>query len=321
MNNYKTPMTATLQLASYEDIIQPFLIHHSSVRGRVVRLTRTIDAIISQHAYPLPVSRLLAEMCVLAGMLSSNLKGKGKLTMQLRGDAKVQFMVVDVTAQGGLRGYAQINENEDFSNADMTLQELVGKGYLAITLQKGKTPYQGIVDLDGESLSDSVKHYFTNSEQSVVYINTALARREIDGELIWCAGGILLQQVPRVGGKQQSENGSDQDEESFEEDWNHCCILAQTMKEEEILDPFLSPQALLYRLYNEDGVWVYDPQEFRAECNCSREKVIQTLEQFPQEELQQMAGEDGQLEVKCQFCGVAEKFMPIDIANGKSEKS
>jgi len=302
----------SIELASYQDLIQPFLIHHSSVRGRVVRLGETIDTILNQHSYPHAVSHMLAEMCVLAAMLSSNLKGKGKLTMQLRGDADIEFLVVDVKADGAMRGYAQLKEGAIFEDTGMSLQQLVGKGYLAITLQIGKTPYQGIVELDGDSISDSMQHYFTNSEQSVVYVKTAVGQREEKEKAIWCAGGIMIQQVPKEGGKKQEELPPEDHGHDMDEDWQHNRILTETVKDEELLDIYLSPQALLYRLFNEEGVWVYDAEAFRAECSCSREKVQQTLVQFPKEELAEML-DDGKLEVRCQFCNSAEIFTLDDF--------
>ena len=306
----------SLELASYQDILQPFLIHHSSVRGRMVRLGASVDAILSQHSYPPAVSKLLAEMCVLATMLSSNLKGRGKLTMQLRGDGDIEFMVVDVKADGAMRGYAELKEGAIFGDEERSLQDLVGKGYLAITLQKGKTPYQGIVELDGESLSDSMQHYFTNSEQSVVSVSIATGQREQEGEAVWVAGGLMIQQVPKEGGIQDEATAHSAPEDfaqDLDEEWNHNRILASTVKEEELLDIYLSPQALLYRLFNEEGVWIYDAEGFRAECSCSREKVIQTLTQFPKDEIESMLDDAGKLEVKCQFCSAVEEFVMGDF--------
>lgn len=297
----------SIELASYQDILQPFMINHSNIRGRVVRLGASIDAILSQHSYPAPVSELLAEMCVLAALLSSNLKGRGKLTMQLRGDGDIEFMVVDIRADGAIRGYAELKEGAIFEGNHTSLSDLVGKGYLAITLQKGKTPYQGIVELSEDSLSESMEDYFTNSEQSVVYFKTAIGQHEVNGEAIWCCGGLMIQYVPHAGGIKDKE-APKHEEEDIAESWNRNRILAETAKDEELLDIHLSPQALLYRLYNEDGVWVPDAEVLRAECSCSRDKVQQTLAQFPQEELQDMLDDDGKLDVKCQFCSATESF-------------
>lgn len=304
----------SIELASYQDILQPFMINDSSVRGRVVRLGDSLDAIVSQHSYPKAVSKLLAEMCLLTVMLSANLKGRGKLTMQIRGDADIAFMVADVTADGALRGYAELKEGANFDNDNAGLKELMGKGYLAITLHKGKTPYQGIVELDGDTLSESMQHYFTNSEQSAVYVKVAVDQREEGDEVIWSAGGIMIQQVPKEGGKQDENNTpSKKEQQTIEEEWNHNRVLAMTVKAEELTDVYLSPQALLYRLYNEDGVWIYDAETCRAECGCSREKVIETLSQFPNKELEDML-EDGKLEVNCQFCNNTEIFVMDDFS-------
>lgn len=298
----------SIELANYQDIIQSFLIHQSSVRGRMVRFGSSIDAILSQHSYPPVVSELLAEMCVLAGMLSVNLKGRGKLTMQIRGDGDIQFMVADVKADGAIRAYAELKDGAIFQDERKALKDLFGKGYLAITLHSKKQPYQGIVDLEGESISESMQQYFTNSEQSVVFVKTAVGQREENGEAVWCAGGLMIQQVPKEGGIETSKAPGDKEIMDIQEDWNHNRILTETVKEEELLDIYLSPQALLYRLYNEEGVWVYDAEKFRAECSCSREKVHQALSQFPVDEIRSMLDDNGKLEVKCQFCSSAEYF-------------
>ncbi len=308
-------MTNALELAAYDNLIQPFLIHDSDIRGRVVRIGGVVDAILNQHDYPPSVSKLLAELCLLAAMLSTNLKGRGKLTMQLRGEGDVAFMVADITAKGAMRGYAELKEGASFKNDNATLTQLMGKGYLAITLQKGDKPYQGIVELSGDNLSESMQHYFTHSEQSLVYVKTACAQREINGEKMWISAGLMLQHMPNEGGKKREQeepdfknyNTKDNLEENGLEVWNRNRILGATVKEDELLDIYLSPQALLFRLYNEDGVWVYDAEDLRAECNCSRARVKETLEQFPDAELEAMM-DDGKLNVNCQFCNTNEEF-------------
>lgn len=167
--------------------------------------------------------------------------------------------------------------------------------------------------MDGETLSDSMQHYFTNSEQSVVFVTVAVSQREENDEIIWSAGGLMIQQVPQEGGKHDEERTTSKKElQGLQEEWNHNRILAQTVKEEELTDVYLSPQALLYRLYNEDGVWIYDAELFRAECSCSREKVQNTLSQFPQNELEEMM-DDKKLDVNCQFCNRTESFILEDF--------
>jgi molecular chaperone Hsp33 len=290
-----------------------------------VRLNETVDTILHRHEYPEPVSQLLAELVVLSAMLAANLKKKGILTVQLKGNGPVRFMVVDADAKGHMRGYAQLADDavSQFDNDDdkkeWSFNELVGEGYLAITLDQGKEPYQGIVEFQQESLTKTIQHYFTNSEQTQVIVRVAVGRnsqpgKSSDGKGQWCAGGIMLQYVPHEGGvKQQGSNQIHFDvDEAPSEQWNRAAMFTRTVEQVELLDPLLSPQDLLYRLFNEDGVWVYEPQEFDVSCRCSREKVVQTLQRFPKEELETMA-EGGEITVTCQFCNQTEKFTVDDL--------
>lgn len=301
-----------IELVEYKDCVQPFLIHHSGIRGKLVRLAEVADTILTRHDYPEVVSHLLAELLVMAAMLSANLKGKGILTLQLKGDGPVRFMLADTTAAGKMRGYADIAEGGAekllaLKPEKAKLSEIVGKGYIAITLDQGKEPYQGIVELEGESLIDTVQHYFTQSEQSGVMLKIAVGKTREDE---WRAGGILLQHVPEEGGH-ATQAAKPQD--TPEEQWHRACVLAETVKETELLDQYLPPQQLLYRLFNEDGVWVYGAAGVEEQCRCSRKKISNTLASFPREEVEGYAV-DGVVSITCQFCNNEEKFNLGDLA-------
>lgn len=306
----------SIELITYHDIAGPFLIHHSSIRGRVVRLQDVTNTILGRHAYPPVVSYMLAELLLVATMLSANLKGKGILTLQIRGDGPVSLMVVDITAEHALRGYADVSEEDIEMLKQMppehaALKSLFGKGYLAITLDIGTEPYQGIVELTGDTLTEAMQTYFTHSEQSEVFIKTAVTREEnTQGESNWVAGGIMLQHVPGEGGVGLAE-GSIYDEDP-QEQWCRACALTTTLKEEEVTDIHLSPSQLLYRLFNEDGVWVYDAHNVIVGCRCSREKIQRTLKSFSAEDIEAMQV-DGIITVICQFCNQAEIFKPEDL--------
>ena len=328
------------------DFAQPFLIDHSNIRGRLVRLNDVVDTILTRHDYPEPVSRLLGELLVVAAMLSGNLKNEGLLTLQLKGKGLVRFIVVDVEFGGKLRGYAELAEGAAEALARMeekhlapSLSDMVGDGYLAITLDNAysKQPYQGIVGLSGKSLSDTVQSYFTNSEQTEVRLKISVGSMQYGGEsrAQWCAGGMLLQHVPGEGGKREkgwlppgSEDNAgvtlhDEADDaaahmrpSNEPDpdlWNRIALFYDTLKPYELLDPLLPTEELLYRLFNEDGVWMYDAAPFQTGCRCSRERISNVLRSFPEEELATMTEEDGTLSVNCQFCNKAEEFSLDDI--------
>jgi molecular chaperone Hsp33 len=307
-----------LELLAYKDCIQPFLIHHSLIRGKMVRLVDVVDTILSRHTYPDVVSHLLAELLVVAAMLSANMKGKGILTLQLKGEGAVRFIVVDATAEGTLRGYADLHENAEEMLAGLTaghasLTDIMGKGYVAITLDQGGAPYQGIVELAGTSLTDTIHHYFTASDQSELWLTIKVGKTADTKQ--WRAGGMMLQRVAAEGGSPATateEASYTSSPESQYEKWQHACLYGDTLHERELLDQYLPPQQLLYRLFNEDGVWIYDPTALHADCRCSREKIITTLRSFSDDDKADMSI-DGVITVTCQFCNKDEVFVTAEL--------
>lgn len=242
---------------AYTDFIEPFLIDHSAIRGRFVRLSTLLDDILNAHHYPMAVSMHLAEQIVITCMLSATLVKDGILTVQAKGDGPVRFMVVDVMADGTVRGYAQMDEDalkqvigkSKAKKHDIGI--LLGKGYLAVTLDDGKSKerYQGVVELIGESLSDAFKGYFMQSQQGEIALNIAVQPPARQGDS-WKAGGVIVERMPIAGGKQVEMDIDEQDEI-----WERTKLFMQTLKPKEMLDRRITPQSLLYRLFNEDGVW------------------------------------------------------------------
>lgn len=295
-------------LVRHEDVIQPFMLHNSVMRGRMVRMDNTLGAILQRHNYNESVSKVLGELLILAAMLSTNLPENGILTLQIKGDGPVSFMVADAQANGNVRAYANVTDETEAqlsaldSDAPPTMTDILGSGYLAITLdtQSGE-PYQGIVPLEGESLSEAVQHYFSQSQQLDVMFHIHVSRRvREDGDARWVSGGIMLERMPDTA-------HDEAEDEDASEGWEYHTLLVKTASEEELSDPHLAPSALLYRLFNEGGVWVYDTQPINDNCRCSRDKIAATLESLPDEEIAEMA-EDGKISVTCQFCSREEIF-------------
>jgi molecular chaperone Hsp33 len=290
-----------------KDFIQPFLIDQSNIKGRFIRLNDVANEIISQHDYPDIVSSLLAELLVLAAMLSANLKSQGVLTIQVKGDALINFIVVDGVFGGGLRGYADISEENlkelkslSERNTPPRLERLFGKGYVVITYDTGKDkkPYQGIVELTGRSFSEAMESYFVQSQQLEVAIKTTVEAptgKKHHNE--WSAGGMIIERMPNA----------ESDEAEQLELWERSRIFTYSVKQEELLDLKLPPMGLLYRLYNEDGVWAYSPIELSKNCRCSREKILNVLKTLPKGELAELL-EDNEVSINCQFCNKAEMF-------------
>jgi len=284
------------------DILTPFMLEGGAVRGRVVRLGTVAQTVLARYDYPPHVARMLGELLLSAAMLSANLKQQGIFTIQVRGSGLVPLMVVDAVFGGELRGYAEVPAE---SAAQLRAMEtyspraLVGEGaYLAITLDAGASQrYQGIVALEGDSVAEALVAYFTNSEQLEVDVRLALARRDV-----WSAGGIMIERLPTATG----------DTGEAEESWRYAKAVTATVTEAELLDPLLDAPALLYRLFHESGVWVYEPHALSLGCRCSRERILGILTGMPLEDRADMVV-DGKIDVHCQFCNKAELFTPAEI--------
>ena len=294
-----------------DDLVQPFRIDPFALRGRLVRLGPTIDRILSQHAYPEPVAAMLGEAITLAVVLAGALKYEGIFTLQTKGDGPIRLMVADVSTSGALRGYAQYDAAKleaaltDATVAALSVPRLLGSGYIAFTVDQGEDTdrYQGIVELAGATLAECAQHYFRQSEQIQAGIKLSVGRAGDSGT--WRAGGLMLQRVPPEGGY-----GVIADD--VEDGWRRAMVLMSSATAEELVDPGLSPHRLLFRLFHEDGVRVYDTHSLEARCRCSRERIEGILRLFPTAELEDMQ-KDGITTVTCQFCNQSYLFDEADL--------
>ena len=235
----------TIDLSKPDDnVIQPFQLESSSLRGRYIRLGSILDEVLDPHAYPKPAAHLVAESMTLALLLSSMLKYEGIFTLQTSGDGPIKMLVSDVTSNAEVRGCASFDaERVESARAQLEalkspetsqnqLAQYLGKGHLAFTVDQGaKDLYQGIVDLKGPSLVDCAQHYFSQSEQVATGIKMAVGQR--DGK--WRAAGIMLQHMPEDDGR-----GDDAPISNLEEDdWRRAMVLMDSATEDELLDILL----------------------------------------------------------------------------------
>src|ERR1700738_1016775 len=294
-----------------DDLIQPFRIERFALRARLVRLGPAIDRILSQHAYPEPVAAMLGEAITLAVVLAGALKYDGIFTLQSKGDGPIKLMVADVSTAGAVRGYAQYDAaklDTALSGARRALPPvpgLVGSGYIAFTVDQGEDTdrYQGIVELAGTTLAECARHYFRQSEQLQAGIKLSVWRAGPGGT--WRAGGRMLQRVPPEGGYAVIAD-------DVEDGWRRAMVLMSSATSEELVDPDLPPHGLLYRLFHEEGVRVYDTHSLEARCRCSRERIEGILRAFPPDELDDMRKE-GATTVTCEFCNTRYVFDQADL--------
>lgn len=286
-----------------DDLIQPFRIEGSEVRGQLVRLGSVADEVLRRHDYPTPVATLLGETLALSAVLAGALKYDGIFTFQTKGDGPVSLVVADLMSGGAMRGYAQFDQKKleaaGLANGAAPVPALLGKGYLAFTVDQGADTdrYQGIVELTGNSLSECARHYFERSEQIQTSIKSA-AGRGPDGR--WRAAALMIQRMPPVAGAEAAD---------AEETWQKTLALAGTCTDKELLDPALEPHALLYRLFHEDGVRAFTPRPLRFGCRCSEERAVRVLRSFPRAELKELEV-DGRIQMTCEFCRETYNFDP-----------
>ena len=280
-----------------DNLVKPFQLESSHLRGRLGRLGSVLDIILHQHAYPDPIAHLLAEAISIATVLASSLKYEGVFTLQAKGDGAVRLLVADVTNDGGVRAYAQFDKDKLGEASALSPQadtKLLGKGYLAFTcaLAQQEDRYQGIVALEGGTLAEAVQHYFRQSEQLPTGITVA-AHRDAQGR--WRGGCLLLQRMPREGGINVESTTPEA------EDWTRTMIVMGTCTTHELTDPVLSAETLLFRLFHEEGVRVYESQYMRHQCRCSQTRVEGMLRSLPRDEIEELAVEDV-VNVTCEFC-------------------
>ena len=296
---------------SLGDHVRPFLIESAGVRGRLVRLNSVSAEILARHAYAPAVGALLAELLVMAAGFASLLKYDGIFTLQIKGSGPLKLMVADVTAAGVIRGYAE-GDKEALAKLPpidaAPVPHVLGSGYVAFTVdQPGLTErYQGIVELTGQTLGESLLHYFRQSEQLPTMVRSA--SRLKDGR--WSASGLVLQRVPTEGGLERGEAPEGLEEE---ESWRRVSLLAATLKNEELDFHTLDDEALLWRLFNEEQVRVYPPRPLSDGCRCSQERIEGMLRQLGKESVEEMTVDD-KVEVTCQFCNRLYHFSRQDAA-------
>ena len=310
------------QKGADHDIVQPFRLEKSSIRGRMVRLGGVLEDIMHRHDYPPPVAALLTEVATLSVLLSTMMKHEGIFTLQISGDGPIRLLVADVTNSGELRAYAGFDEAvvKKLAKRKKDLQNhyyhLIGKGYISFTVDQGEegrsSRYQGIVELQGQSIVDAIQHYFSQSEQVKTAVH--LSSHPQDGQ--WRTGAVMLQQMPDSGGKSETDDDAeakDKSEELILEDWTRAATLLKTCTEEEMLSPKLHSSDLLYRLFHEDGVRIYPQHHIRFGCRCTRDKVVNVLKTIPQPELMDICRKEGQVSISCQFCSEKYDFQQKDI--------
>ena len=280
-----------------DDLVTAFQIEGQPVRGRLVRLGAAVEEVINRHDYPEAVANLLGEACALAALVGASLKFEGRLILQAQGDGPVAYVVADYDTTGALRGYCRYDA-ERVAEASKGFarpgaKTLLGDGVFIMTIDQGPSGerYQGVTPIEGETLALSAEHYFAQSEQTPTKVRLAVGQVQTTGAPTWRAGGLILQNI-----------AGDETRGSTEDAWETAQAYIATLGEDELIDPTITPERLLYRLFHETGVRMFTPKPLRAFCRCSQDRIEGVLKSFPPAERAEMIEADGKIRVTCEYC-------------------
>jgi len=268
-----------------------FLLESCDVRGHLVQLDQTWVDAIARIEYPAPVRQLLGEAFAAASLLASTIKFDGKMTMQVRGNGPIHLLVVQVTHDGSLRGLARWG---DVPKSTQLLDAFGKDARMTITIEARSQaePYQGIVPLEGECLADALQFYFRTSEQLPTRLYLAVNENS--------AAGILVQKLPTEEATSHDADG-----------WQRATVLCSTLSDEELCVD--DCQTLLHRIFHEEQVRVFAPDDIRFHCSCSRERTDGMLLGLGQEEVDDIVQEQGKVEITCEFCDAIYNYDAVDV--------
>lgn len=288
-----------------DDFVAPFQIETGAVRGRIARLGPAVDEVLTRHAYPEPVADLLGEACALAALVGSSLKFDGRLIVQAQGDGPVAYVVADYDTSGALRGYCRFDPvrvaslNHGFARPGAGA--LLGQGAFIMTIDQGPDMerYQGVTAIEGETLALAAETYFSRSEQTPTRVRLAVGQVDTGEGRRWRAGGLLIQNI-----------AEDDARGSTAEAWTTAQALFETVGEDELVDPTVSARDLLWRLFHQEGVRLFQAKPLTAFCRCSQERIVEVLNSFPPAERAAMIEPDGRIRVTCEYCARVYEIAP-----------
>lgn len=295
-----------------DDVVQPFQLDRSGLRGRYVRLGPSLKRILDRHAYPEPVASLVGETVCLVTLLASTIKYDGIFTLQTSGDGPVPTLVADINAEGVVRGCARFDHESvatALAEGKTGPEDLLGRGYLAFTVDPGEgmDRYQGITELGG-SLADGVRRYFRDSEQIPTGLMVACGGADDRPDGDWRAAGLLVQRLPESGQKPLGHTADQTDEA-----WHRTMMLMSSVARTELLHSELPPGDVIYRLFHEEAPRVYEPSRVADGCRCSRDRIENVLAGIHPSQWDEYKI-DGRIEVDCEFCGTRYLFDDAALA-------
>ncbi len=285
-----------------QDQLNRYLFDNAQVRGEIVQLSDSYKSILENHNYPDAIQDIIGQLFAATSLLTATLKFEGDISVQLQGDGPVRYIAINGSHKQDLRGVARYDKEPESNR----LSDLVGKGYLVITITPTKGErYQGIIALEHETLAECLATYFEQSEQLAtrLWLFTDLEKQQ--------AAGMLIQVLPAAADKKL--------EKTQAEDFEHLVALTNTVKAEELFT--LPANEVLYRLYHQEEVQLFEPSDITFNCGCSREKSLNAIASVEAAELEEILKEDGKIETRCEYCLSNYLFTEQDLLALLADKS
>jgi molecular chaperone Hsp33 len=277
---------------SNPDLIQRFIFSDSQIRGELVGLEKSYHEATSRHDYPEEIKRLLGQFLAASALLSTTIKFKGSLVLQVKANGCLKLLMAECTNQKYLRAIARYEEEQ--INDDRLIKE----GQLAITIEpeSGKR-YQGIVEIrDSNSLAETLENYFHHSEQIATCVKLSADNT--------VAAGLLLQKLPE---REDKEIISTDDKDL----WEHVCHLAETLKDKELLTD--DNEQLLHKLFHQESVRIFDPSPLKFKCSCSMQRSANAILSLGHDEAKDILEQEGFISIDCQFCFTSYEFDQTEV--------
>lgn len=288
---------------SSNDLLHRFIFDHCDIRGEIVTLTDSYREVLANNPYPAEVQALLGEFLVAVSLLSNTLKFDGTIILQARGEGAVSTIMAECSNQKNLRAIVRLNPERSLTpQTSGNFKQMLGRGVLVITIEpkraenfQGKLErYQGIVPMEADSLAGCLEHYFEQSEQLATRLWIATDSQH--------ASGLMIQALPQQLHTNPEDNRAH---------WETITTLAATTTDEELCT--LEHTELLYRLFHEESVRVFDPDALQFSCSCSRERSAGALMSLGKDEVEALLVEQGTISIDCQFCNQHYAFDSADV--------
>jgi molecular chaperone Hsp33 len=302
--------------SEFPDEVQSFSLENTNVRGRLVRLGKAYEKILNNHNYPTQVASLIGELTTMSISLADSLKYDGQFILQTQSTGPINMMVANITSQGTLRSYARYDTKKfDTTIMQNSIPYLLGNGHIAFTVDQGTDTerYQGITPLEGSNLAECAQNYFRQSEQieTAILLTADPVKKR--------AAALMIQKMPLSNIKSFQTNSPFSEDD--DENWRNAVILMSSTKTEELLDTHLEASDLLFRLYHETGVRLFNKKSLTYKCPCSKEKLAAILASFSPKEIESMKTNEGLVTSNCEFCGTSYRFNDETLNITRSNKT